>query len=366
MHPADFKPFPNSRAMDRPDMFTGAATGLARVRGSVSGRAALSMEGERKMPEARYWRVRMKVAGDHDVSVEAWERGEVGVWYGAWSADEWQEACRAQPDDPWNILREHPHQQELGWNSRPDIGVVRRLEAIGPDDWVVVFLRQRAEFGLAQLEPGMYSHENHALNQPYPDRGAKEVFKFRRIKTSKVFKLMDWPDAYHLLAAQGRGNVHEFHGMRPHVRLLAESESAAMLRATLAALPFDCLIDFLGASAWESLCTAYLTLEQGFVPTGLSTGMTLPTFDIVGRRVPDGLHVFAQCKKNSGSVSIDDGFAAAVSAHNGPYKAFYFAYGGCHGEIPLDTEVIGRAEILLWAQTERGAMYRRFLLGQES
>ena len=47
VHPADFKPFPISRAVDRLVLFTGAATGLARVRGSVSGRAALDMEGER-------------------------------------------------------------------------------------------------------------------------------------------------------------------------------------------------------------------------------------------------------------------------------------------------------------------------------
>jgi hypothetical protein len=305
----------------------------------------------------------MKVAGDRDVSTSAWDRGEVGIWYGAWSAEEWREACRIAPNDPWTVLGGLPHQSFLQWDRPPDINAVRRLEAIGPDDWVVVFLRDRAQFGLARLEPGMYSDETHELNQFYPDLGATEVFKYRRIASSKVFNIMDLPDAYHLLAAQGRGNVHEFHGMRPHVRLLAESDNVEAVQTTLAALPFDELIDFLGASAWESLCTAYLTLVHGFVPTGLSTGLTLPTFDIVGRRVPDGLHIVAQCKKDSGSVAVDDGFTATLRGHEGTYKAFYFAYGGCHGDIPPHTEVIGRVEMLDWVQTEIGAMYRRFLVG---
>jgi hypothetical protein len=100
------------------------------------------------------------------------------------------------------------------------------------------------------------------------------------------------------------------------------------------------------------------------VPTGLSTGRTLPVFDIGGRRVPDGLHILAQCKKNPGSVLIDDSFAAAVTHYGTPHKAFYFAFGGCHGERPASIEIVDRTKILAWAKTERGTMYRRFLLGE--
>jgi hypothetical protein len=46
--------------------------------------------------------------------------------------------------------------------------------------------------------------------------------------------------------------------------------------------------DLLGASAWESFAFAYLILECEFIPTGLSTGRTLPIADIVGRRRSDG------------------------------------------------------------------------------
>jgi hypothetical protein len=237
-------------------------------------------------------------------------------------------------------------------------------EAIGAEDWVVVFLRERLEIGLARLQPELLSTMDHPLNERYNDSGPMETFKFRKIAVAKTFKLAKLPDAYRLLPAQGRGNVHEFHGMRGHVRLLAELEDEAALRSALSAMAFDELIDVLGASAWESVSTAFLTLEHNFVPTGLSTGFTLPVFDIVGRRVPDGAHILAQCKKTPGSVSIDPEFSAAVINYPGPHKVFYFAFGGCHGDIPASVEVVGRKEILAWAETPGGAMYRRFLIGE--
>jgi hypothetical protein len=128
-------------------------------------------------------------------------------------------------------------------------------------------------------------------------------------------------------------------------------------------MPFDELIDVLGASAWESVCTAYLTLECGFVPTGLRTGSTLPVFDIVGRSITDGTHILAQCKKNPGSVGLPEEFRAAIGHHTGAFSAFYFAFGGCHDSVPDNVQVIGRKEILTWAQTHRGAIYRNLLVG---
>src|SRR3954447_18339640 len=97
------------------------------------------------MPNVRYWRVRMKVAGWRDQSEAAWNRGEVGIWYGAWTASDWRDACSVNSNDPGSILNNLPHQQELDWDFTPDIAAARRFEAIGAEDWVIVFLRQRAE-----------------------------------------------------------------------------------------------------------------------------------------------------------------------------------------------------------------------------
>lgn len=316
---------------------------------------------------ADFWRVRMKVGGRYERSTQAWDRGEVGAWYGAWTAADWAKARvarpgTARPGDLWSFLKDCPNQKQLGWNSTPDIAAVCRLEAIGPDDWVVVFLRDRGEIGLARLEPGLHSEKDHPLNQIYDD-DSFEVFKFRRLVDRKIFPLVELPDAYRLLPAQGRGNLHQFHGMRSHVQLLADHPDAQSVRQALAGMEFDQLIDILGASAWESVCTAYLTLEHSFVPTGLRTGSTLPVLDIVGRSAPSGAYILAQCKKSPGPVPISDDFVAAVGHHSERAMSFYFAFGGCQGTIPENIKVIGKEEILAWVQTERGAMYRGFLVG---
>ena len=138
----------------------------------------------------------------------------------------------------------------------------------------------------------------------------------------------------------------------------------AAVQATVAAMPLDAFLDFMGAVAWESFCTGYLTLEHGFVPTGLATGRTLPTFDIVGRRHSDGMHIFAQCKKNVGPVEVEQPFTVALRAHTGPALAFYFAYGGCREPVPASVEVVDKDRMLAWLATERGERYRALLLGE--
>lgn len=309
--------------------------------------------------EPDFWRVRMKVSQQIDHSEAAWELGEVGVWYGAWSAGEWRNALLAQPRDPWQELKELPHQRALEWENT-DLSAVRRFDDIKAHDWCVLYLRQRKELALARLEPGVQSRHDHPLNHVYAE-GVFETFKYRRISERKSFRIAELPDAYRLLAAQGRANVHLFHAMRDHVRLLGKHPDAAGVRRELAAMTFNDLIDTLGASAWESVCTSYLTLEHGFVPTGLSTGLTLETLDIVGRSTRDGSHILAQCKKHRGAVSIDADFLSAVDAQGPTCKAFFFAFGGCDGDIPAHVHVVGREEMLAWAETEKGSMYRRFL-----
>ena len=225
------------------------------------------------------------------------------------------------------------------------------------------FLRGRGELGLARLELELQSADDHSLNQRYSDN-KYEIFKYRTIVEKKTFALAQLPDAYRLLPSQGHGNLHRFHGMRGHVQLLAEYPDAKAVRAAIAAMPFDQLIDILGASAWESVCTGYLTLEHSFVPTGLRTGSTLPISDIVGRSTVDGAHILAQCKKNPGPVGIPEDFLGAIDIHAGAVSAFYFAFGGCYDPVPENVNVIGREEILQWGQTDRGAMYRGFLIGE--
>jgi hypothetical protein len=303
---------------------------------------------------ARCWRIRMTVFERGDLSQEAWDMGQVGVWYGGWSAEEWTRACLDAPEDPASILFATPNHLQLDWPADPSLNVVSRFHDIGADDWVLVYLRHRAELGLAQLEPGMHSEINHPLNGLVMRSGGQELFKYRRLRNAKVFSVPDLPDAYHLMASQGRSNVYQLHGMRRHLQLLVESPDVGAVRSALAAMPLDELVDFLGAIAWESLCTGYLTMEHDFIHTGLSTGGTLPTFDVVGRRRSDGMHIFAQCKKDPNRVEVQETFKAALRAHTRPCLAFYFAFGGVRDNETDGYEVITRDGMLAWLKTERG------------
>lgn len=228
-----------------------------------------------------------------------------------------------------------------------------------------MFLPKRHEVGLARLEAGMTSTDDHPLNEAKVDGNGRELFKYRRVLQRKTFKLSELPDAYRLLSQQGRGNIHQFHGMREHVRLLAENSDTFALRAAVRAMPFDRLLDVLGASAWESVSLAYLILEHGFVPTGLSVGRTLKTLDLVGRELPSGARIIAQCQKSPGPVAIETDFKDAVLVHENAPLAFYFAFGGCQDVVPPGIEVVGRSEILTWIKTERGAMYRSSVLSHD-
>ena len=312
----------------------------------------------------RHWRIRMRVGIRGDLSQEAWERAEVGVWYGGWSAEDWRQAQSLPERERVGLLTGVPHHVRLGWGPRLNVDAVYRFDAIDPADWIVVYLAKRAELGLAQLEPGLFSDPAHPLNDEPAETGGQEQFKYRRLRNQKVFKVPDLPDAYHLMASQGRSNIYQLHGMRRHVELLVSCADVGAVRVEMAAMPLPELVRFLGAIAWESLCTGYLSLEHGFIHTGLSTGGTLPTFDIVGRRLSDGMHVFAQCKKDPNPVEVQESFKVALGAHTGPCLAFYFAYGNCLGDIPPGVEVFDEVRMLAWLATERGERYRQLLLGR--
>jgi len=145
--------------------------------------------------------------------------------------------------------------------------------------------------------------EGHVL-----DRKA-ERFKARKITGKKSFRLAVLPDCFQLLPPAGRGNVHEIHGTRRLLEILAASDDEAAAEERIGKLE-----DWLMASgprAWESISEAYLILKEGFVPTGLLVGRTLPLFDLVGRDRRTGARILAQCKKDPSAQPIDADFLEA-------------------------------------------------------
>jgi hypothetical protein len=298
------------------------------------------------IPPVRIWRLRMTAFGS-DFTEAGWNANELGIWYGASNADE---LSRANSLDDLASL---PAQRELKWDLSTRLyHTAIRFRNISESDWVLVYLRHQRSLGLAKLATPLQSDDHHKFNRE------GEIFKFRRITEKKLFSIDALPDAYQLLPAQGRANVYELKSMKQHVEALAKYDSSDDLVAHLKSLSLPELLDFLGASAWESFCMAYLIAEEGFLPTGLSPGKTLAVLDLVGRRQSDGSRIYAQCKK-SGSDIDKDFLVLAEVAQN--CILYFFAFDGLADLLP-NVCVFTKRDALNWAATDSGSRYVSLLL----
>jgi hypothetical protein len=305
--------------------------------------------------EAKYWRVRMKYGAYEELTREAWDRDEVGIWYGAWGARDWRAASVSK--DPLRYLSRINRKAGMNWKMRAnDVSLVERFVNIDPRDWVLVYFDNT--LSLAHVCSEIRSAVDHPLNR------VLETFKYRKIKRKKSFSLDRLPDAFRLLRAAGRGNVFQPRGCGELVKLLGASANEREVASLLEEKELDEFLELLGPTSWESVCQAYLSLEHSFVPTGLRYGGILPDFDIVGRRATDGTRILAQCKKTPHPVFIQDGFLSAVGKPAKGLIAFYFAFAGCMGEIPPHIRVIDRDAIASWSMTRAGKRYFRWLRGE--
>jgi hypothetical protein len=306
------------------------------------------------MSEGKYWRIRMKYGGYEELAPEAWDRGEVGIWYGAWNGRELEAALKS--GDALDYLSRINRKRGLAWDmSATFLHLATRFRSIDRKDWVLIYFDGKLR--LARVSGEIMSSRTHPFNR----KG--ELFKYRKIVGKKSFSLDRLPDAFRLLAAAGRGNVFQPRGAGELVKLLGEAPDEAGVVERLESKSLDELLDLLGPTSWESVCEAYLCLAHGFVPTGLKIGGTLRDFDIVGRRSADGARILAQCKKDPQPVPIQGEFLDAIGKRSRTTIAFYFAYGGCSGDVPAHVKVIDRNVIVAWSKTHAGARYFKWLRG---
>jgi len=288
----------------------------------------------------RYWRIRVKDYSSEDRFPQGWARGEIGVWYGAWSANDFVAAL--QTKDPARFLSDLPAQRELKMPvSKAWLDTASRFNDITEEDWVFAYYDEH--LWLARAIGPMQSVADHPFNVSH------ELFKFRKIGHQKKFHLRLLPDSFRLLASAGRGNVHEVHGTRRLVELLADKENEDDVNNAIDAMTFQEWMDILGPSSWESMCMGYLIRVFGFAPTGLSLGKTLPVFDIVGVDA-NNRRIFGQCKKNVNREMMDSEFLAAAKQSVAGERLFYFAYGGITGPIAPNVEVITGANMIEWLE----------------
>jgi hypothetical protein len=123
-------------------------------------------------------------------------------------------------------------------------------------------------------------------------------------------------------------------------------------------------IDALGPKSWETICEAYLILEERYLPMGLRVGGTLPVFDLIGRS-QDGPFIQAQCKGNRSKVYIQEEFLEqSRQIEASKRKTFFFAYAGVTNEESdiSDVTVLTNTDILNWLQTSpRGQGYVKLM-----
>ena len=294
----------------------------------------------------KYWRLRIKFNGV-DLSRDAWERNEVGIWYGAWSASDLKHAL--ETDKPGKYLGDLPAQDRP---SPSQVATARRFaQEVTSQDWVVVFFDDTLH--LARVCSEVSSEEAHPLNR------GNELFKYRKITTKKFFRLSRLIDSYRLIPSAGWSNVHQYNSTtnRHLLELLANSSSEEDVNLVIKGKSIHERLEMLGPSGWESLCLGYLILEEGFLPTGLRVGGTLRALDIVGRSRGDrGDRILAQCKKDNGVVDIGQDFLETAKDLLGKAKVYYFAYGGCRN-APEGVRVMSGSEIERWGETEKGRSY---------
>jgi hypothetical protein len=191
-----------------------------------------------------------------------------------------------------------------------------------------------------------------------------EVYKSRRIINKRSFNLSLLPDCFRLLASAGQANCHEVHGTRPLIELLCECKNEQDVLDRWAAMSLAERVDILGPNSWESICEAYLILEEGYLPMGLSTGGTLPLFDLVGRS-RDGRHIHVQCKGTRAAVTISDDFLDQTrQVDTKKRKTFFFAYAGVTNSIEelSDIEVVTNMDMLIWLETSaKGRAYVKLM-----
>lgn len=295
----------------------------------------------------RYWRIRMKY-DDEELTRNAWDRNEVGIWYGGWSAKGWY----ATSDKRAYLKRASTPARPF---QKSDFDVAQRFDGIKSFDWVVVFFDDCLH--LCQVGGRMKSNPKHPLNR------RREIFKYRKIiaGTKKSFRLSELPNSYMLIRPAGRSNVHQFGETgKTLIKILANSKNEKVAVNKINKVPFLEWLDLLGPTGWESFCEGYLILKEHFVPTGLSTGGTLPAVDIIGCNYRSGNLVAAQCKKNLEPIPIPPEFLEICKNFRKNTHCYFFSYGGCNpNDSSSRLRVIDRKYVERWITTKGGQKYEK-------
>jgi hypothetical protein len=300
---------------------------------------------------------------DEDFTKRVWEQGLVGIWFGSWDIDDLYAAYRAyrpkKNNEVTNLEIERYINKLLIDRGLPNnmrakfVPTIKTFdEELDEDVWVFTYFDGALHFGqIADINP---------RDDPRFDC-EKEHFKVKPIKNCKSFDVAKLPDAFRLLASAGQQTLHQLKSYEVLVSILIAATDEDDALAAIRSLSLPDWIDALGPKGWESVCTAYLILEHGFLPTGLLVGGTLADFDIVGHDL-DGVAIYAQCKKKPTPYQFSEQDRQNFAILPAETKKFFFPYAG-PAEWPLSgVSVVPYSRIREWFETtQNGRRYQTII-----
>jgi hypothetical protein len=302
-------------------------------------------------------RIRMSFGnGGEDFTERAWKANRVGIWYGSWLPDD---LYAAYGDDRPVFVSQVAKTLNDAMAARgtscsiteSGVSTSRRFDDLPTDAWVFVYFGRKLHFAQIAEDTLRYDPDHLAVNE--------ELFKFKMVHNQKSFALAELPEPFMLLAPAGRSNVHHIVSCKGLVNMLRDSANAEEVRRKFSEMDWDEWLAALGPKGWESLCTGFLILAHGYLPSGLAIGGTLADFDIVGS-LSNGKALFAQCKNDRGLRTITEDDIKTFRGLDAA-QCFYFAYGGVNREIPGVVHIDG-AYIENWLDNDpKGGVYKRRL-----
>jgi hypothetical protein len=156
---------------------------------------------------------------------------------------------------------------------------IKTFDELPENTWIFTYFDGTLHFGqIADVNP---------RNEPRFD-WQQEHFKAKGIKNRKSFVVSKLPDAFRLIPSAGQQTLHTLRSHQTLLSILISADNEDDVLKKISELSLPDWIDALGSTGWESICTAYLILEHGFLPTGLLIGGTLagdPHWEICG--IPD-------------------------------------------------------------------------------
>lgn len=305
------------------------------------------------------YRIRMKYGADgKDFSKRVWNESLVGIWFGSWDVADLYAAYEAyRPKQNHEVTNQEIEkyvntvlrERELPENMQSSfVPTIKAFDELPASTWVFTYFDGHLHFGqIADVNP--YDEPRFDWNE--------EHFKAKWVENRKSFEVAKLPDAFRLLASAGQQTLHQVRSYEKLVSILIEAEDVDDALLAIRRLSLPEWIDALGSKGWESICTAYLILEHGFLPTGLLTGGTLADFDIVGHDL-DGTAIYGQCKKSPTPYRFSAKDEEAFMSLPHGAKKFFFPYAGPEESPLIGVSVIPYRIIRKWFETtETGRKY---------